>query len=93
MHPFIIRAKKKVVNSQKELESTIEEVRKICKHNMICEVDYQPNKYVETFPPRRMCLDCGLEEEGWGCGWKKLVEKDRTLIKAETREEFYGYRV
>ena len=23
-------------------------------------------------PPFRVCIDCGLAEEGWGCGYRKL---------------------
>lgn len=39
-------------------------VQKICKHKHIYEY--------RSYPPIRVCADCGIQEEGWGIGHKVL---------------------
>lgn len=70
-----------------------------CKHKNVAEKQYNSdNDYYCPLPPVRVCCDCGIQEEGWGCGYKNLKEKDGRAIvtigsKAwyEIRNEFVTY--
>jgi hypothetical protein len=55
------------------------EVRKRCKHLRLAEL--------ESHPPRRMCLDCGAEEDGWGIGYQALaMAEDCTSLEPHKAE-------
>ena len=78
---------------EQESRDLTKELQEACAHEAIIESDYFV--IMGTFPPRRMCTICGLEEEGWGCGYKHLGD-DSKLIKTfegqNGRDQFYKYR-
>jgi hypothetical protein len=39
--------------------------------------------------PFRVCLDCGLAEEGWGCGYHGLAPRNHTVPEV-TREQGFA---
>lgn len=62
-----------------------------CSHSNIAESKYRSSD--QSGPPYRICLNCGLTEEGWGCGYHFL--KDDLMSNPAvtiTREELYAQR-
>ncbi|HVE80983.1 MAG TPA: hypothetical protein VNA68_02480 [Candidatus Dormibacteraeota bacterium] len=80
-----------VVSSARHLLcSEIQHLRQDCRHKRIIEVDYKPQTHLPSLAPRRMCLDCGIEEQGWGAGYKILTKEPLETLK--DRDEFYSRR-
>ena len=47
-----------------------------CDHNTQGEAPYQEDRYGSHHsPPLRVCMKCGLVEEGWGCGYLVLTNE------------------
>jgi hypothetical protein len=53
--------------------------------------------------PRRICAECGAEEEGWGCGYRVLTMQGDTwhppqgqsralILRTSNPDAFYRYR-
>lgn len=83
----------KLAEAQKDLERTVESAQGACEHNNVAECDYKPSEFFNTLPPMRVCLDCGLSEEGWGCGFRVLREKIAGLQPRRiSREDLYSIR-
>lgn len=70
---------------REEKETLSKQLREQCPHEVVIETPHE-----DTMQPRRMCLVCGLDEGGWGCGYKKLNREPVKNIKS--RDEFYRYR-
>lgn len=72
------------------IEKLTAELQDGCDHTSVIETNYTPETplfYAQ--PPRRICLICAIEEDGWGCGYKILREEP---IRIVTKKEFYTYR-
>ncbi len=83
----------KLKEAQVALEDTINSVQSGCSHDNIAECDYEPSEFFNASPPMRVCLDCGISEEGWGCGFKVLREKVAGLTPRKiSREDLYSIR-
>lgn len=82
----ILEIKKEQAVLEEEKERLLIELQEKCKHETIIET---PN-VGSAFAPMRMCVICGLEEEGWGCGYEKLNKE--LVIIVENRDEFYKFR-
>ena len=99
-----------LVETRNELLSVNEQIAKLeekrgelskklqesCTHEALLESEYfSIGGLGSTFPPRRMCLICGLEADGWSCGYGALRD-DKKVFKKFThssgRDEFYKYR-
>ena len=83
-----------IIAKQKELaereKALVAQLQSECTHDVVIETPYQAGEWL-SHPPRRLCVICGLEEEGWGSGYKKL--NGRVPIKEiKSRDEFYRYR-
>jgi hypothetical protein len=65
MHHRIVRLIAKADETRAALRRTIRDVVLKCKHEHVAEDD--------GAPPWRICLDCGLTDEGWGCGFQFLT--------------------
>jgi hypothetical protein len=77
-----------------ELNIAIIYAQEHCTHGDIAECDYSSSYYRDTFPPIRICLGCGLTEEGWGCGYRTLVERDNQLSPRRiSRDLLYKLRI
>lgn len=80
-------------SAQSDLNSVISSVQEQCEHNHIAECDYQPSEFFNALAPMRVCLECGLSEEGWGCGFKVLKEKIEGLSPRKiSRQDLYSIR-
>lgn len=79
--------------AQSELSAVISYVQNKCNHTNIAECDYQPSEFFNALAPMRVCLDCGLSEEGWGCGFQVLREKVAGLTPRKiSRDDLYAIR-
>jgi len=84
----------KVKQADIELNIAVAHAQDKCTHGNIAECDYSSSDYRDTFPPIRICLDCGLTEEGWGCGYRTLVEKSSQLSpRGISRDMLYKLRI
>lgn len=80
-------------SAQHDLDMVISSVQSECKHESIAECDYKPSEFFNALPPMRVCLECGLSEEGWGCGFRVLREKIAGLQPRRiSREDLYSIR-
>lgn len=87
----LLELQQKLIAAKEAHKSNIRAVQAICLHPNVVECDYQP-LFSGSLPPRRMCLYCGLEEDGWGSGYKKLKDiKTRKVIEVE-RDTLYQLR-
>ena len=79
--------------AQRELSVVINYVQNTCNHTNIAECNYQPSEFFSAQPPMRVCLDCGVSEEGWGCGFQVLREKVTGLAPRKiSRDDLYSIR-
>lgn len=79
--------------AQHDLDTIISSVQAECKHDHVAECDYQPSEFFNALPPMRVCLECGISEEGWGCGFKVLKEKIQGLSPRQiSRKDLYYIR-
>lgn len=76
MTPKLERLKADRDMAQEDFITELANVQAKCKHPQIGEVDYQPSDYGSASPPKRICMKCGLAEEGWGPGYKVLDAED-----------------
>lgn len=87
---------KKVVDLTQKRNDTLRELREQCRHIKLVEI-------CDGSPPRRICTDCGAEEEGWGCGYQVLAmdaerrnvphgKKRVIVLRTSDRAQFYNYR-
>ncbi|MFA6106039.1 MAG: hypothetical protein WC725_05625 [Patescibacteria group bacterium] len=100
---MVNKIEKKLKNKQahigkliKERNVLLRELRLQCKHLFVAECEYEEHHYIDSFSPRRICVDCGAEEEGWGCGYQVLGTsrgEERVEVRMlRNREDFYKYR-
>lgn len=83
----------RVKQAQRELELCVLSVQTECNHKDIAECGYSYSDYRDTFSPIRICLDCGITEEGWGCGYKTLIQRDGFSPRVISREDLYKLRI
>ena len=92
MHLDLILSGRELNEARQHHEDTVERVRGVCDHIEVFETPFKSAGILfSSQPPRRMCVSCGLEEDGWGCGYGKLAESK--IVKTITdRWDFYGER-
>lgn len=74
-------------------DETLKQFREECTHPKVTEVEYVSREYGDSLPPMRICELCGVEEEGWYCGYKVLVEDDKRIIREiSSRDDFFRLR-
>lgn len=90
---MINKALEDVKTAQELLKVEIERVQDSCDHSDIAECEYVPSDwYSDAKAPERICLSCGLAEEGWGCGYKVLIERSGLTPRGIPRDVFYKIR-
>jgi hypothetical protein len=91
------RLEARVNKLQEEYRVKLRVFQRECKHPNVLECAYTEMHYGNCLPPRRVCKDCGLAEDGWGCGFQKLRQPDeyRTSLReriplvSRDRVQFY----
>lgn len=78
---------------QERQKALTEKLQENCKHEAL--IESESFVILNVIPPRRMCLVCGLERDGWACGYGQL-SNDKSIMKKfagqRGRDEFYKYR-
>jgi hypothetical protein len=83
-------AQTEVTRASKNLVDTYLGVITVCDHNTQGEAPYQEDRYGSHHsPPLRVCMKCGLVEEGWGCGYLVLTNE---LVYNLTRDQVFQLR-
>lgn len=88
-------AEKALKKAKEKLKSTQLKVVLECAHlhAQIAEAPYRKNDFVASMPPFRVCLRCGLHEEGWGSGYHMLRGEDGYNAAIEIdRDTAYKFR-
>jgi len=78
-----------VKRAKENLLGAIYAVTSACAHDSVGEAPYQYNDHLANSPPKRVCMHCGLVEEGWSAGY--LVLKNELVFKL-TRDQVYDLR-
>ena len=79
-----------LIDKQEEL---LKQLQDTCQHEACAEVDYRPEGIITyANPPRRICLICGIEEDGWGAGYELLANSCVTVHCGSDRDKFYNFR-
>lgn len=88
-----LRKRLKAINTKiKSLKQEKEKLRKqlsaSCTHPALYvrERPYQAFSYGPCMPPKRICILCGVTENGWGCGHKILLKHTGKITAAEFRQ-------
>jgi hypothetical protein len=82
-------AQEQVTDAEKMLVTATYFAITQCKHTTVGEAPYKPNNHLRSLPPFRVCMSCGLTEEGWSCGYIVL---DAELTYNLTRDQGYDLR-
>lgn len=62
-----------------------------CNHKNLAECDYYKiAEWLDAHPPIRICLDCCLTEEGWGCGYIVLTGKAGSIDRDDLFKKRLG---
>ena len=91
MNKHILSKLRKRTIAEMELTATVRRVQKQCQHTQQAECDYLPSEFGDSHPPARICLNCGLVEEGWGCGYTVLKNNPETVGHI-SRDRLYTLR-
>lgn len=85
----------KTLNDAKTIyRQTIALIQTVCQHKNLVECEYKDHGRFGYSPPYRMCTNCGLAEEGWGCGYTVLKDSITTEpVNPITRDELFTNRV
>jgi hypothetical protein len=85
----ISAARDAVKRAKENLQAMIYAVTSICTHDTVGEAPYKSNDYLASLPPMRVCMTCGLVEQGWHCGYIVLTNE---LAFNLTRDQVYDLR-
>lgn len=90
MKKHLDRLQAKAAKANEEFILAVRAEQQTCAHETLAECQYQPSRVVDGYasPPMRVCLDCGIAEEGWGPGYVVLRGEARTI----SRDELYRLR-
>ena len=85
----------KILTLKRRRERMILDFQKKCKHAHLNLREASPRHsvFLSTLAPFRVCVACGLAEEGWGCGYFKLKSTEKRGVAQLTREEARKYAV
>jgi hypothetical protein len=68
-------------------------LQRLCPHpvEQLRECDYRPSDYGNAIPEMRVCLVCGLSEEGWGRG--RRLHWGHYGVPKISRDQLYELRL
>lgn len=85
----INQAKDELMEVNQHFALVIKQVQEACKHHDIAECEYEPAYFSYAQAPWRVCIDCGLAEEGWGSGYKVLVDNSGYGVRKISRTDLF----
>lgn len=70
-----------------QMRQIIDAAIESCPHELayVWEIPFREGPLF-THLPKRVCINCGLSEEGWGCGYRLLGKNVYSGIAAATEE-------
>lgn len=68
MKPAIKRAVATLTKAKENLKRVLAAEQKACSHEHVIHSDWRASEWVGPFRARRLCLDCGLEEQASSLG-------------------------
>lgn len=79
------------------MRAVLKHAQKVCSHNRVIHSPWRASDWGSAFKARRLCLDCGLEEEAKNSGWGDHDSdfsrlKTRGFHKVVSSEELYRTR-
>lgn len=91
----IERQQSEIKETQKALDDAVRQLTELCKHPLVFEGksdvrdNFEGDEY--TIPPCRVCMECGLAEEGWGCGYLDLADEEGRDVVITDRSKALQY--
>lgn len=86
----INQAKDELMEANQHFALVIKEVQTECFHTDIAECPYESETaFCYSQPPWRVCIDCGLAEEGWGSGYKVLIDNSGYGVRQISRTNLF----
>lgn len=75
-------------------DAVVKEVQEACTHTDIAECPFDgETEFRYALPPWRVCVDCGLAEEGWGCGFRTLIDTSGYGVRQISRTDLFKIAV
>lgn len=69
MRPAIKDAVSKLSDATSKLKEILKREQKACDHKRVIHSNWRNSDWGSAFKARRLCLDCGLEEQAKNSGW------------------------
>jgi hypothetical protein len=85
----LTKMREKIAKKQQELAAAVADEQCVCKHEHVAEADYVSSPYGRGMPPMRVCLDCGLSEDGWS--FYVLTAKPTRMDRSEVYRNRLGF--
>lgn len=82
MNAAIKTAVKKLERATCDLRAVLQREQKACPHKQVIHSKWKSSDYGSAFKARRLCLNCGLEEEAKNSGWGDS-DSDFTRLKTK----------
>lgn len=86
------RLRKIALETDTLFKQSVLQYQVVCKHEHQAECEYQPGYFLSSLGPMRVCLDCGLSEDGWGPGYKVLTDDKQKSFQKIERNLLYKRR-
>lgn len=84
----ILAVRRAIKNLRAKEGELLNELQKNCPHEIIIGVPYK--KILDVFPPRYICVFCGLEKEGWKEESNDFEKRAIKMVSSDN--EFYKFR-
>ena len=88
LHAAIVRKAWLKKEIDQEIAELLVELRAICPHDYVAERGMLDFGFDSAIPPRRICENCFLEEDGWGCGYGQLRNREGRKVRGVDPHEF-----
>lgn len=84
----VLERRKNLMEAESAFKTALSELRAACTHTSIVEYEYAPGStFISAYPPFRVCETCGMKEDGWGCGYKLLANREDRKLTEKSRSE------
>ena len=88
MTPRIETALLRLREAESALKKAVRRQQLVCKHKVLAECAHLPFASGGCLPPMRVCITCGMTEDGWGPGYIVLKSPATPIA----RDDLYKIR-
>jgi hypothetical protein len=97
MLPRIQKAAIELSRVEENMRKVLAEEQNLCPHSKVIHSNWRSSEWVAPFKARRLCIDCGLEEEAKNFGWGNCDSdfnylKTKGFHKIVSSDELYRSR-